>query len=438
MKNQIILLLLLSNVSFSVVAIPTIQHWQTQTGASVYFVPAPDLPMIDIEITFDAGNARDGDKLGIADLTNDLLNEGAGDYTVDEIAETLENIGAELSLSVSHDRATISLRSLTEENLLQPAVNMLAILLAQANFNSTAFNRVKQQMIVALEYQQQSPATIAKKAFYKAIFTSHPYANLKSGTLESIQALTYEDVQAFYKNYYVAKNMTIAMVGAINRKQAEQLAEKISVKLPAGEKAMLLPAVAALTQAQEIHIDYPSTQTHILIGQPGLARGEADYFVLYVGNYILGGSGLVSQLSQEVREKRGLSYSTYSYFFPRRVAGPFIVSAKTRNKQAEQAIEVVMETLVKFVKNGPTETELNEAKQSITGGFPLRIAENSNIIAYLSIIGFYNLPLDYLHKFNDKIEAVTLEMIKKAFKTKLHLDKLVTVTVGKKIIQNDN
>jgi zinc protease len=432
MKFRFLLLFgwLLSSSTF---AIPTIQHWQTDNGAQVYFVPAPDLPMVDIEVVFDAGSARDGDKPGLAMLSNGLLTEGAGGHSADQIAEHFDNLGAKIGNSVNSDMATVSLRSLTEPQLLQPALEMLTLLLAKPDFEETPFERVRQQMLVNLQYQEQSPGTIAKKAYYGAVFGTHPYATLSSGTTESVAALSRDDVKAFHARYYVAKNAVVAIVGALDRKGAEKLANGVVSQLPVGGMPPALPPVAALSEAKRIDIVHPSTQTHVLIGQPGMARGDPDYFTLYVGNYILGGSGLVSLLAEEVREKRGFAYSAYSFFAPRRVAGPFIAGLETRNDQTAQALQVVNETLGDFIKNGPSEDKLKKAKQGITGSFPLRIKSNSNIIGYLSVIGFYQLPLDYLHQFNSKVEAVTLEMIKDAFQRRLHLDRLVVVTVGGKI-----
>jgi zinc protease len=429
--NLLILLLLVGLSSErSSWAIPTIQSWQTDNGVPVYFVPAPELPMVDVEVVFDAGSARDGDKPGLATLTNSLLNEGAGGHSADQIAEQFDNLGAKVSYSVDRDMATISLRSLTDTKLLQPALEMLAILITQPDFEASTFERVRQQTLAGLKYQQQSPDTIAEQAFYQAVFAEHPYATLADGTPESVAKLTREDLKAFHTRYYVASNALVAITGALERTAAEQLANTLVKQLVKGDKAPALPPVKPLAEAKTIHLEHPSTQTHLIIGQPGTARKDPDYFTLYVGNYILGDNGLVSRLVKAVREERGLAYSVYSYFLPLRETGPFVASLETRNDQAQQALQVVQSTLRDFVEFGPSTTELEEAKQGITGNFPLRIKSNSNIIGYLSVIGFYQLPLDYLQTFNQKIEAVTLENIKTVFQRRLQLDKLVTVTVG--------
>ncbi|MCG8098279.1 MAG: insulinase family protein, partial [Candidatus Thiodiazotropha taylori] len=178
-------------------------------------------------------------------------------------------------------------------------------------------------------------------------------------------------------------------------------------------------------------IPFPSTQSHLYLGQPGLKRGDPDYFPLYVGNHILGGSGLVSLLSEEVREKRGLSYSVYSFFIPMRQLGLFQVGLQTKNEQADEALKVVKDTLQRYITEGPTDEELKAAKQNITGGFPLRIASNGKIVEYLAVIGFYDLPLDYLDRFVERIEAVSKEQIRDAFKRRVDSERLVRVQVGR-------
>jgi len=213
-----------------------------------------------------------------------------------------------------------------------------------------------------------------------------------------------------------------------NRRKS--LAEQISSALPAGTKAPALPAVEPLKTAREIRLPYPSSQTTILMGQPGLTRDDADFFPLYVGNHILGGSGLVSIISNEIREKRGLSYSAYSYFRPMREAGPYQFGLQTRNDQADQALEVLKQTVMDYVEQGPTEDQLIAAQKNITGGFALRLDSNSKIADYLAMMGFYQLPLDHLETFNSRVNAVTVEQIKAAYKKRIYPQKMVTVLVG--------
>lgn len=410
---------------------PNIQHWETTNGAKVYFVAAPELPMVDVQLVFDGGAARDGDKNGVAVLTNGLLAEGAGKLNADQIAEQFDALGARFSNTAERDMAVVGLRSLSEPDVLNPGVKLLNTIITQPTFPTDAFKRERNRMLLAIEQRKQSPGELAEEAFYKAVFDHHPYSTLPEGEKDTVKALTIKDLKTFYKTYYVAKNAVIAIVGNLDKPQAEQLANAIMAGLPEGQHAPALPGVKPLESAKDINIEHPSTQTHILVGAPGMARGDPDYFSLYVGNHILGGNGLVSRLSEEIREKHGLSYSTYSYFVPMRKKGPFILGLQTKNESAQKALEMLKDQLHKFVDQGPTAEEVDAAKKNLTGGFPLRISSNSKIVGYIAMIGFYGLPLDYLDKFNTNIEAVTPASIKDAFQRRVHPDKMVTVLVGR-------
>lgn len=413
-----------------VYALEQIQHWQTTNGADVYFSPARELPMVDIRVIFTAGSARDGASAGLAQLTNGLLSEGAGGLSADEIARRFENLGARYGSSAARDMGTVSLRSLSDQSLLQPAVELFATVLSKPDFNRVDFNRERKRMEVAVRQREQRPKNVAEEAFFHAVFGTHPYASVPGGTQESVAALKRKQVRSFHKRYYNAQNAVVAIVGDLDRAAAEKLAQSVMNGLPAGKAAEQLPLVQELAKGSTQHITHPSTQSHVLVGAPGMARRDDDYFALYVGNHILGGSGLVSRLSEEVREKRGLSYSAYSYFFPMDRKGPFRIGLQTRNDQVDEALVVLLETLNRFVKEGPTAAELEAAKKNITGGFPLRIKSNSNIVEYLGVIGFYQLPLDYLDTFNARVEAVTVKKIRDAFQRRVLPDRLATIVVG--------
>ena len=416
--------------SVAAIAVPEIQHWQTENGAEVYFVPAPQLPMVDARIVFAAGAARDGDKPGVASLTNRMLSMGAAGMDADTIARKLERVGAATGQGSERDMAWVSLRSLVEPSKLDPAIDVLAQMMAKPDFPKADFDREQSRTLVALEQQQESPAEVAEKAFFKAVYGDHPYGHPPLGTKESIEALTRADLQAFHQRFYVARNAVVAIVGDLDRAAATKLAERLVAGLPAGEHAPPLPKVPALEKGQTQRIPHPSTQTHVRVGQPGIERGDPDYFPLYVGNYALGGGGLVSRLNEEVREKRGLSYSVYSYFYPMARKGPFLMAMQTRNDQTDQGLKVMRDTLRGYLKQGITADELKAAKQNITGGFPLRIDSNSDMVEYLAMIGFYKLPLDYLQRFDQRVEAVTSEQINDAFHRHLDPDDMVTVIVG--------
>ena len=414
----------------TVLASPNIEYWITSTGAEVYYVHAPELPMVDIQIVFDAGSSRDEDALGIAMLTNSLLADGANGDDADKISNDFESLGAIYAADIGYDSASLQLRSLTESELLKSAIVNLKKVLSAPDFPTDALERRQSQMLIGIKAKQQSPAAIAKDAFMKATYQSHPYAKPSEGTETSVKAIKRKDIVSFYKKHYTAKNSMIAIVGAVSHELAKQISEDISAGFQDGEKASSIRAVENLEEPQSIFIEYPSAQTHILVGQPGMKRGDSDYFSLYVGNHILGGGGMVSRLFEEVREKRGLSYSAYSYFSPMLFKGPFTAGLQTKTDQVDEAISVLLENIKNYIEQGPTEEELIAAKKNITGGYPLRIDSNGKILNYVVVIGYYKLPLDYLETFNNNVEAVTIESIKDAFKRRLSPDKLVMVKVG--------
>lgn len=411
-------------------ATPQIQQWQTSNGARVLFVEAPELPMVDVQIMFDAGAARDGDKGGVALMTNAMLPEGAGRWNTDRIAERIDDIGAEIGNSAHRDMSVFSLRSLTDPELLQQASETLAVILSQPTFPADAFERERKRLLVALQRKKQSPESIADDAFNKLLFQGHPYENLPEGNEASIKSLTIADLKAFYRRYMVGNNAVMAIVGKQSRQQAEALAEKLIGKLPAGKQAPALPPVPELKQAVTKRIDFPSSQTHLLIGQPGMKRGDRDYFALYLGNHSLGGSGLVSIISNEIREKRGLAYSSYSYFSPMRENGAFVMGMQTRNDQADEALKVINQVLADYVKNGPTAEQVKASKMNVTGGFALKTDSNKKILGYLGMIGFYNMPLNYLDTFISNINQTSQQAIQDAFARRIQPDKLITVIVG--------
>jgi zinc protease len=411
-------------------ALPVIQTWNTEKGAKVLFVEAPELPMVDIRLVFDAGGARDGKQAGVASLTNALLDQGAAGLNADDIARGFEQRGANLGNGSERDMAWLSLRSLTEAKILEPALELFGKVLARADFPEADFKREQQRMLVGLEYQKQRPKSIVKKAFYRNLYADHPYASDPSGTKESVEALTVQALRDFYQRYYVARNATVVIVGDVSRKQAQTIAARLADALPQGDRAPALAKVAELPEAEQVFIEHPSSQSHVLMGVPGLRRKDPDYFPLYVGNHILGGSGLVSRISEEIREKRGLSYSAYSYFIPMRHKGPYMLGFQTRNDQRDEALTVLRQTLQTFIKDGPTQQELESSKNNIVGGFPLRVSSNGKIAEYLAVIGFYDLPLDYLASFTKKVQAVTAEQIRDAFKRRVQSPRMVTVIVG--------
>lgn len=413
-------------------ATPNIQHWESQHGAQVFFLPTQGLPLVDIGLVFDAGSARDQQQAGLAALTGAMLEQGAGGLSADAIAQALEGVGAQMSIDVSRDSASVSLRSLTDPAVLKPALEVMAKVLAQPDFPAADLARLRQQTLLGIKSRGESPGTVAQLAWFKQIYGQHPYARAISGYEDTVTALTEADLRRFHQDYYVARNAVLIIVGDVDKQQATQIADQLLSGLPTGQPAPPLPAVEPLHAAQFEQIPFPSEQSHILSGLPGISMNDPDYFPLVVGNHVLGGSGFTSRIVKEIREARGLSYSAYSYFSPMVQQGPFMMGLQTRNEKAEEALTALHQVLEAFVKDGPTAEELDAAKKNITGGFALRLDSNKKLFGQIARIAFHQLPLDYLDRYIDQVNAVTAEQVRDAFQRRVPLDALATVQVGQK------
>lgn len=362
-------------------------------------------------------------------MMHGLLDKGTGKLDADDVASRFEDVGAQFSASVDLDRSSVMLRSLSNEEFFNDALTMFISVVSKPSFPERDFDREKKRLLISLEDIDQRPSDIVGRKFFELLYQQHPYAQPRSGTKQSANKITLKDIKKFHKSYLVTTNSILAIVGDVSEQQAQDIANKISESLPKGKAQEKIALVKSSLETKQ-HIDFPSQQSHVRMGQIGVERGNPDYFNLYVGNHILGGGGFTSRLVKEVRSKRGLSYSVYSYFLPYEQAGPFMLGLQTRSDQVTEAIQVCNQVLADFIENGPTQEELALSKQNIMNGFPLRIDSNRDILGYLSLIGYYDLPLTYLDDFNKNIENVSLEDVKKAFRKQLDLDTFVTVVVG--------
>ena len=420
-----------------------VQHWTQTSGAQVYLVESPAIAMVDVQIDFDAGNRRDPpEHAGLASMTADMLEKGVragnGVSALDEnaLGEAWADLGAQFSAGASADRMNFSLRSLTDPALLDKAVALAARQIAEPSYPEAVWNRERERLQAALRESYTRPASVIGRAYAQAVYGKHPYGyEMTEATLARISVA---DLKAAHAAGVVACRARISMVGAVTRAQADAMAARLLSRLPQGPCASLpplpvvpvVPEVEPLSQAQEKSIPFDSAQAHVLIGQPGFKRADPDYFPLTVGNYILGGGGFVSRLTNEVREKRGLTYGISSSFSPGLHAGSFTVGLQTRPDQTTQAVQLARQVVKDFVASGPTEVELQAAKDNLIGGFALRIDSNRKLLGNLAGIAWNNLPLDYLDTWTQQVEKVTVADIKAAFARKLQPEKMVTVILG--------
>jgi len=406
-----------------------IEHWTTPAGARVYFVRAPSIPMVDLSVSFDAGARYDPPgRDGVAALTVAMLPRGVPGAGEAEIAARFAAVGAQRGGGAGDDRASVTLRSLSSEPELSAALATLERVLAAPTFPADVLAREKERTIQSLREAQTKPETIARRTFDRLLYPSHPYG--AHPVPESIATIGRDDLVDFHRRHYAASRAVVAIIGAITRERAQALAEQLTAALPAGEAPPPMPPVTFPAQAQERRIEHPALQSHLLVGAPAIAWGDPDQFALLVGNYVLGGGGFVSRLYTEVREKRGLAYSVYSAFSPSLQPGPFTIGLQTRRDQTALALQVVRDTLARFLADGPTEQELAAAKANLIGGFPLRIDSNRKILDYLTAIGWYRLPLDWLDRWPERVAEIDLQRVREAFARHVRAEALVTVVVG--------
>ena len=438
-KDLLTLACAIFSLNFAYAGIP-IQHWSQPGGAKVWLVESPAIPMVDVQIDFDAGGRRDpADQAGLASVTAGMLSKGVAargsEAALDEnqLGEAWADLGASFGASAGSDRMSFSLRSLSYPDLLERAAALAARQIGEPSFPEPIWQRDRERLSAAIREANTRPATVAGRAFSKGVYGDHPYGfEMTEATLARMGVA---DMRKLYARLIAPCRAKVSIVGALNRAQADALVTQLLSRLPAGDAAACkplpaVPEVAPLTASQERRIPFDSAQAHVFIGQPGHKRDDPDFFALLVGNYILGGGGFVSRLTTEVREKRGLSYSVYSYFSPGLHAGAFMVGLQTRPDQAEQALQVSREVVARFVAEGPTPQELKAAKDNLIGGFALRIDSNRKLLDNVANIAWNNLPLDYLDTWTRQVEKVTAADVRAAFARKLQPERMVTVVVG--------
>jgi zinc protease len=407
-----------------------IRHWQTHNNVQVYFVQAKQLPMLDVRAVFDAGSRYDGQQYGLAALTSSMLNEGVNTLNADQIAEKFDNIGAQFSANTSRDMSILSLRCLTKKPILNSAVSLFNKIITQPTFPQDALGRLKNQALAVIAQQQQSPATVANKTFFENLYKDHPYAHSIVGKKETVNKITQQDAQQFYKKYYSAKNMSLILVGDVSLKKAHDIAAKIVNKLPGGNKASGQALANPVEKKLVQKINFPGTQSYIRVGCLGINYQDPNYYPLLVGNYILGKGMLISRLFLKLRQQHGLTYSAKSHFLLLQERGPFMISLQTKNESATKALKMTKQVLREFVHFGLTPQELASAKKYLLGSFALKFDSNAKIANALIPLAFYNLPENYFDTYKQKIDAVTNSQIKSAFQKIMGKQKLVTVLVG--------
>jgi zinc protease len=421
-------------------AILPIEKLDSYKGAQAYLVQTKALPMVDIEVSIDAGDRYDpSGKSGVADMVAGLMNYGArsdkGLLTEAQIADEIADLGANIGLSVGGERAILRIRSLSRKDLRDRAVQLAAAMLSAPSYDPKIVEREKQRTITSLREAETKPEFVLERRFKKSVYGNYPLAD--SPSVQSVGSVNVNDLKQFHKQFYRGDRMIVSIVGDVDRSQAAEIVQTLLKQIPqSGQPIAKLPdlqrsPVETLAQ-REIQIPFDSQQAHIAMGMTAVARNNPDYFPLLVGNYILGGGGFVSRLMSEVREKRGLAYSVFSYFAPGKENGIFQAGLQTKNDQAALALDVMSTTIAQFIADGPTPSELEAAKSNLINGYPLRIDNNRKLLDNVSSIAWNDLPLDTMDVWTKQVEAVTLEQVKASFQKYLAMDRMKIVILGAK------
>ena len=406
-----------------------IERVTTPSGIESWLVEEHGLPIVFVEIFWRAGSSSEAEDLGgLAYMLSGMLDEGAGDLDSEAFQKRLADLSIVLDFNASRDFFSVHVKTL-EENL-DEAFELLELALTKPRFDSDALERVRAQILASLKQSLHDPEIIASRAWFAAAFGEHPYARPTRGTVDTVEAIQADDLRDWMSRALALDNIGITVVGDITSERLVQLLDRTLAELPRNSNVATPDAASFQAPGRVEVIDYPNPQSLIQFGHDGITRDDPDFIPAYVMNHVLGGSVLVSRLGLEVREKRGLAYSVYSYLHPLRHVSLFAGSLATENARAGEALEHVRLELVRMRTEGVSEEELDNAKTYLIGSYPLRFDSNEKIASQLTYIQRYGLGIDYVQNRNALIESVTREDILRAARRLLDPEKLLIVMVG--------
>ncbi len=398
-------------------------------GIEAWLIRDRTAPVLAIQASFPGGSSQDpAGKEGLASLMTGLLDEGAGPHNSQAFKARLEDRSIELSADADRDYLTVGVRSLTDRS--SEAIDMLALALTEPRFDATALERVRGQTLVQIQRDAENPRSIAWRTLWSSLFPGHAYSRRSQGTLESVKALTRDDMAAFHRAALARDGMKIGVVGDITADELKPLLDRAFGKLPAKAALAKVPEAASASPGTVTVVRRPIPQSVVTFGHFGVKRDDPDYYAAYVVNYILGGGGQSSRLMEEVREKRGLAYGVSTTLSTLSRAGLVLGSVGTENAQTATSLDLIRAEWRRMRDDGPTEAELNNAKTYLTGSFPLQMSSSGRIARILVSIQIENLGIDYLKKRNSYIDKVTMADARRVAKRLFDPDRLTVVVVG--------
>lgn len=401
-------------------------------GIEAWLVHEKNVPLIAMRFSFKGGASQDADgKEGVSYLLSGMLDEGAGDLKSTAFQEKTEELTVRLSFETSRDHFSGGFQTLSERK--SEGFDLLKIALTQPRFDEDAVDRVRQQIASSLKFAVNNPQNVATKAWFESAYKGHPYARPTKGSEESLAALTRDDLVLAHKNIFAREHLKIAVVGDITAKELGLIIDHVFGDLPAksGVKDVIESEPVFGPVIEPIEMNVP--QSVVQFGHQGVKRSDKDFIPAYILNYILGGGGFSSRLMEEIREKRGLAYSIYSYLYPLEDGALVLGGVGTKSSSVVEAIELVKSEFNRMANDGPTAEEFKNAQNYLTGSYALRFDTSSKIASQLLWIQVEGLGMDYIEKRNEMIKSVTLDQMKAVAKRLLNGDKLRFTIVGQPI-----
>lgn len=410
-----------------------IQRWYTPEGTQVLLVERHELPIVDYAVIFKgAGSTAEPEgKSDIASPAAQMVMRGTQTLNEEQFMQAINDLGASVSGSSGFEYSVFGFRSLSDADKLNATAHLFSQALTAPRFDETVLKRLQNQAILSLKQAESYPGYLAAREQTRLNYPQHPYGKNARRSEATIRAVNIADLKAFQQTHYAQNNAIVTLVGDITRADADQLVRQTLHTLPRKMSAQHDTPPVKVVSGQVSRLPFDgSTQATISIGLPVLTYDDPDYFPLLVGNYVLGGGGFDSRLMKVLRDKYGYTYGANSSFSAYSEKAPFNISFTTERKNSHAALAATQQVLADFVAQGPTEAELRQAKDNITGSFPLRFDSNSKLLGVLLNIGLYNRPTDWLDTYNDKVNALTVDDIKRAWQKHIVPQEMNVVVVG--------
>lgn len=411
-----------------------IQTIKSPGGIEAWLVEEHSVPMMAMRFAFEGGSSQDpAGNEGLANFLSAMLDEGAGDLKSREFQERMEEISMRMRYEDSKDAFYGNFETLTANR--DAAAKLLKLAINNPRFDADAVERIRQQLQASLAYAARNPEKVALNEWYAVAFEGHAYARPSTGTEETVAKITGDDLEAYRKRTFAKDTLKVVAVGDINAEQLGALLDEIFGDLPATADLATVSKTSPVAGGRQKVVEMNVPQSVAVFGLGAMERKDPDFIPAFVLNHILGGGGFASKLMEEVREKRGLAYSVYTYVYPYQHTSIFSGSVATRNEAIGESLDVIRDELKQMAENGPTQTELDNAKKYLIGSYPLRFDTNSKIASQLLGLRMDDFGPEYIDNRNDMIAAVTLEDVKRVAKRLLETDDLIVTIVGKPTLQ---